>query len=148
MEEKNEKDEEKSIEKPILIEKDGLNIAYDKEELEKYYPHILSEISGKKKSIKMDSVELEIEPLAPKKKYSPPEELVNPGAIDFIRRCKTNKEALEILDYLFKKEEISLEEYNGLKNRVLKEGGLKELIEESGGFKEKGYYLDKYYYKD
>ena len=148
MEEKNKKDDEKPIDKPFLIENEGLNIAYDKEELEKYYPHLLSEITGKKKSIKMDSVELEIESTTPKKNYSPPEELINPGAVDFIRRCKTNEEALEIIDYLLEKEDLSLKEYNEVKNQILKEGGLKKLIEESGGFKEKGYYLDKYYYKD
>jgi len=148
MEEKKKKKDKKPIEKPVLIENEGLNIAYDQKELEKYYPHLFSEISGKKKSIKMDSVELEVESTPPIKKYSPPEELVNPGAIDFIRRCKTKEEALEIMDYLLKKEELTPDKYNELKKLILNEGGLKKLIEESGGFKEKGYYLDKYYYKD
>lgn len=145
MDEKETKKKEKSIEKPILYEKEGLNIAYDKKELEKYYPNLLSEISIGKRSIKMEAVELEIDSIPPKKEYSPPEELVNPGAIDFIRRCKTNEEAFEILDYLLQKEEISNERYSELKTLILKEGGLKKLIEDNGGFKGKGYYLDKYY---
>ena len=115
MEEQEEKDKKKSIERPALIEKDGLNLAYDKEELKKYYPHLLSEIKNKKQSIKMDSVELEIDPTHPIKKYSPPDELINPGVIDFIRRCKTNEEAFEILDFLLKKEELNLDNYNELK---------------------------------
>ena len=148
MEEKKKKNLEKLIGKPILNENDGLNIAYDKEELETYFPHLFSEITEKKKTIKMESVELEIDPPTKVQKEAIPEELTNPGAIDFIRRCKTNEEAIEILDYLLKKEDITLNKYNELKNLILQEGGLEKLINESGGFKDKGYYLDKYYYKD
>ena len=60
-----------------------------------------------------------------------PEELRNPGAIDFIRRCKTNEEAMEILDYLLKREELTPERYKELSNQISQEGGLKKLIDEA-----------------
>ncbi len=137
--------------KPKINEKNGLNISYDKNELRQFYPHLIAEISDKKKSIKIDSVKMEDEE---KKKISSasqnrdvPEELINPRAVDFIRRCKTDGEAREILDFLLKRKEITIEEYNELRNHIKKEGGLKKLTDECGGFKKPGYYEMKYYQK-
>ncbi|MCY0867898.1 MAG: DUF2095 family protein [Desulfurococcus sp.] len=61
-----------------------------------------------------------------------------PSAIDYIRRCKTVEEALEVLDYLVKHEELSVEEGVRLR-RILEEKGL----EYFGRRKE-----DDYYYKE
>ncbi|TFG02847.1 MAG: DUF2095 domain-containing protein, partial [Promethearchaeota archaeon] len=139
--------------KKAKIEKDdGLNISYDKKELEKYLPHVMSEISKKEKKIKIDSVQYKIEQKIKNEKEelsTPlPNELINPGAIDFIRRCTNKKEAIEILDFLLKRKEVSTDEYKKLKNIILQKGGLKKLIDESGGLKRPGYYERKYYKKE
>ncbi len=145
-------EKKKDAKTPKIEEKNGLNITYDKEELHKYYPHLIDEISDKKKIININSVEMDIEQNSHEeitiKNNIIPNELINPSAIDFIRRCTTNKQAFEILDYLLKRNEISSEEYDTLKNKILEDGGLKDLIEKSGGHKEPGYYLNKYYKKE
>lgn len=60
-----------------------------------------------------------------------------PTPIDYIRRCKTVEEALNVVDYLLRKGELSEEEAEELK-KILRNGG----IEVFGGKKE-----DDYYYK-
>lgn len=60
-----------------------------------------------------------------------------PTVIDYIRRCRTVEEAFEVIDYLVKHDELSLEEAEKLKAK-LREGG----IDAFGGRKE-----DNYYYK-
>ena len=46
-----------------------------------------------------------------------------PGAVDFICRCETEDEALEIIEYMLKKGDLTEEYANMLKNQ-LKEKGL------------------------
>ena len=70
--------------------------------------------------------------------------MINPEAIDFLRRCHNNKEAFEILDYLLKRKELTLQDYNSYKKQIMQNGGLKKLIDESGGFKRLGYYERKF----
>ena len=142
-------DEKKDPFKKANIEdKDGLKISYDKEELDEFFPHLVKEISGNQKSIKIDSVEMEVETNLKKKyqeyKNTYPEELYNPGAVDFIRRCTTQEEALNILDYLLKRKEISTNDYKSFKKHILKENGLEDLINKHGGVKKPGYYEKKY----
>jgi hypothetical protein len=59
----------------------------------------------------------------------------SPSAVDFIRRCSTHNEALEIISYLEDKEEISTEEAAKLKTQ-LKTHGLRSF----GGKKTWGHY--------
>ena len=145
-------DEKRNKKEPQIIDKEELNIAYDMEDFKKRFPHLMEEIVDKKQSIKIDSVETQIEQNSEEAKdnlkNSVPSELINPGAIDFIRRCSNNEEAIEILDYLLNRKEISSEEYNKLKEELMIDGGLKHLIERSGGPKNPGYYINKYYKKN
>ncbi len=142
----------KVFKKAKIKDSNGLNISYDKKELEKFMPNLISEISNKKKQLKIDSIKFDIEQANKEQELIPqsciPNELINPGAIDFIRRCTTNEEALEILDYLLKKKELTVNEYEEYKRKISQKGGLKKLIEESGGFKKPGYYVEKYYKKE
>lgn len=121
---------------PVISNEDGLTISYDKDELVKHFPNLLTEIKGKRKSVKIDSV----------KEYDNtfPRELVNPGAIDFIRRCTSEEEALNILDYLLKRKEISTKKYESLKEEICQENGLQKLINRHGGLKRPGYYERKF----
>ncbi len=58
-----------------------------------------------------------------------------PGAIDFICRCKSEKEAKEIIDYLLRKREITEEHANNLKKQLQEKG-----IEYFGEHRAPGYY--------
>ena len=130
---------------------DKLNVEYDKEEFQSKFPHLMEELSNKEQSIQIDSITSEIEkawdetPSRREKKI--PNELINPGAIDFLRRCTTNEEAFEIIDFLLQRNELTREEYDEFYCKIVQEGGLQKLIEESGGLKKTGYYERKYYKK-
>lgn len=135
-----------------IKEKNGLYVSYDKKELEKFVPTLISEISNEKKTLKIDSVEKESQNASDKREMLPEacnsNELIDPGAIDFIRRCTTYEEAFEILDYLLKRKELTKSEYEEFKRKLSQKDGLKNLIEDSGGFKKPGYYVEKYYKKE
>lgn len=148
---KKQKDEKTYKDIKIKHEKD-LNLSYDKKDLEGLTPHLISEITSKKQTLKIDAINQDIEHAEDNQTQNTrsifPIELINPEPIDFIRRCTTNQEALEILDYLLKRKEIKLETYQEYKNKISQEGGLNKLIEESGGIKKPGYYTRKYYKKE
>jgi len=140
----------KNLEKVIdVINEDGLRMSYDKAELESQIPRLMRELTEKNKSLKIKSIDYEIERcdegqnLVQVNNYR--KDLRNPGAIDFIRRCTENEEAFAILDYLLERKELTLQEYNVLKNRIKEEGGLQKLINEYGGIKTPGYFERKYH---
>ncbi|MFX1568091.1 MAG: DUF2095 family protein [Promethearchaeota archaeon] len=144
---------ENKVSKNIKIEnKEGLTISYNEKEFQKRFPYLKKEMSDQTKSIKIDSIEEHIELDNIKESHKSnnhyPNELYNPRAIDFIRRCTKKEDAIIILDYLMKRKEISEEDYNAYKNAVSEEGGLERLINESGGLKRPGYYMRKYYKKE
>ncbi len=149
--EKDNKNEE-SPKKIKVQDKEGLTVSYDKEELNEKFPHLIREMSEKTKSIKIDSIDMAIEQNHKEEVQETnnlyPNELYKPGAIDFMRRCTKKEEAIDILDYLLQRNEITQEDYNSYKNIISEEGGLKKLINESGGPKKPGYYLEKYYFKN
>ena len=132
--------------------KEGLTISYNEKEFYKHFPHLKKEMSDQIKSIKINSIEEHIELNNIKESHKSnnyySNELHNPGAIDFIRRCTKKEDAIIILEYLMKRKEISEGEYNIYKNAVSEEGGLERLINESGGLKRPGYYMRKYYKKE
>jgi len=146
-EESHEKQRE-SFKKAEIINEDGLKISYDPKELEKNFPSLMLEISEKKKYMRIESINHELEQKVNKvtNNTSYQENLKNPGAIDFIRRCTNNEDAIEILDFLFNRKEISDKDYKFLKSQILKKGGLKRLINNNGGLKTPGYYIRKYYH--
>ena len=131
-----------------VTDEDGLKIAYDVEELGSQFPQLMRELSEKKSSLKIKGVDYEIEQAKEEPKVSQDtnfcEDLLNPGAIDFIRRCIEKEDALEILDYLLERNELNIQDYNVLKNRIKKKGGLEKIIAECGGLKKPGYYERKF----
>ncbi|MFX1238823.1 MAG: DUF2095 family protein, partial [Promethearchaeota archaeon] len=121
----NNNDEKKSSSVDFQVkQEDGLQIAYDQEDLEREYPHLISEVLSAQQSLRINSVSKNAETIntkkAPLNKKKLPMELVNPGAIDFIRRCKKREEALEILEYLKGRKEISSEDYESYKHQINK----------------------------
>ncbi len=127
--------------------KEGLKISYEKEVIKKNFPHLIEEISGNKKSLKIDSITTYKNENNKEKVQFPrfsPNTLFNPEPIDFIRRCKTVEDAMSILTFLLKRKEISSEDYNSLRSQIKTDIGLKKLIEKFGGFKNPGYYERKF----
>ena len=100
---KNNKKDKNPSEKDETEDKEGLNLYYDKKELNEFLPHLMTEISNKKQSMKINSISNDNDEIIQNQYECLPNELINPGAIDFIRRCTKNEEAFEILDYLLKR---------------------------------------------
>ncbi len=149
-EEKETEKELKNLERDIdVINENGLKMSYDKAKIERQFPRLIRELSEKNKSLKIKAVDYEIErcdeepPVVQVNDYC--EDIRNPGAIDFIRRCTENEEAIAILDYLLERKELTLQEYNVFKNRINEEGGLQKLINECGGLKTPGYFERKHH---
>ena len=144
-EEKKETELKKNLD---VTDEDGLKIAYDKEELERQFPQLMHELSEKKKSLKIEGIDYEIEQEKLELKESQDtkyyEDLLNPDAIGFIRRCTEKEDALAILDYLLERNEVDLQDYNVLISQIEKEGGLEKLIADCGGLKTPGYYERKF----
>lgn len=103
---------------------DNLTIEFDVGDFKKSLPHLSSELIDGEKKINIHGIENDIP---------------DPSAIDFIRRCSTNEEAYEIIDFLLKRNEISLEEFQSLKDQIKNQG-----LSSFGSQKKKGYYERKY----
>jgi len=152
-----EKEEENKVKNTLEIklkknleinEEEGLNVSYDKSDLEAQFPQLMYELSVKKKTIKIegvgDDIESEQAEIEENSKEPYCEDLKNPGAIDFLRRCTETKDALKILDFLLEQNKLSPMDYHRIKNRLKEEGGLKKLLLEYGGLKTSGYYERKF----
>jgi hypothetical protein len=138
--------------KPEIKSDQGLNLSYDKTELEEAFPNLVSEmglnenkrgneaLNMKKRKIKLTQNDTE--------EFSYEESLSNPGVIDFLRRCVSSEDAISIIDYLKSRNELSSNLYEKLMKIVSQEGGLQKLIQDCGGIKKPGYYVDNYYYQD
>ncbi len=107
---------------------------FDKKRFRRMFPHLTKELNGKKQRIVMDSVrsDLETGEKASSDKFS----TYIPDVVDFIRRCDSDQQAEEIISYLEKRGEISLDYAQRLRKQ-LKEKGVRSF----GAKKEEGYYL-------
>ncbi|MCJ7732259.1 DUF2095 domain-containing protein [Candidatus Bathyarchaeota archaeon] len=100
----------------------------EKEELKKKYPKLIEELeTGTGKA----DIQFEVEKPKPKRKFVG----YNPNVIDFIRRCTNDTQALEIIEYMKNREEISFEEAEKLCKQLEEEG-----LRSFGRKKEHGYY--------
>ena len=139
------KNRNKNEESAPLISKDnGLTISYNKNQINEYFPKLITEITGNRKSVKIESIENDANSPTANRTKTKPRELVYPGAIDYIRRCSTKEEALSILDFLLQRREISDADYLTFKEEILEEEGLDRFISKHGGFKGQGYYERNY----
>jgi hypothetical protein len=99
-----------------------------RDEFKKRFPALVKEMEeGKGRA----DLEFEVEPPKPQRKFAG----YDPNVIDFIRRCSGEEEALEIIEYLRGRGEITVEEADRLR-RQLEEDGLRSF----GSKKEPGYY--------
>lgn len=95
-------------------------IEFDVEEFKRKYPHLAEEVLGRK------GIRLKFDIF---RGYQP-------GVIDFIRRCDTEEEAIEIVDYLEKRGELTPDEAEEIRRKIQREG-----VRSFGPKKEDGYYL-------
>ncbi|MCS7126617.1 MAG: DUF2095 domain-containing protein [Aigarchaeota archaeon] len=110
----------------------------DRRPFKKLFPNLYREIVEKKMTAQIDGVRTSIEEgeaVAEKSRLEPS----MPTPIDYLRRCEDDREALEVIDYLEKRNEITVEEATKLRNQV-KEYGVRSF----GSKKEWGYYSKKY----
>lgn len=129
---------------PLITKENGLIITYKKNQFNEYFPTLLEEITGNKKKVRIESIENDLNPTSTNPTHPIPNELIHPGAIDFIRRCSTKEEAISILDFLLKRREITNPDYLAIKEEISEEGGLNRFISKHGGYKAPGYYELKY----
>jgi len=125
---------------------DNLTIEYDRDDFETSLPNLAAELKNEKiqenATIPIDGVRVEGEEDEEKEKEEievRPKELYDPGVCDFIRRCSTEEEALEIIDYCLRREEIDEERAKELKKQLAEKG-----VRSFGALKRPGYYERKY----
>ena len=100
----------------------------EKKEFKKKYPKLAEEMEqGGGKS----ELNFEVEKPKPKRKFAG----YDPDVIDFIRRCTNETQALEIIEYMKTREEISLDEAEMLCKQLEEEG-----LRSFGKKKAPGYY--------
>ena len=104
-----------------------LNIAQkvSTEDMEKYFPHLVAEISDDKMALGIDNVEGDFTPSKADESLpidSDPFENYEPTVIDYLCRAKTDEEAMEIIDFLQKQGHISAGEASQLLDQLQKEG--------------------------
>jgi len=107
----------------------------DFDKLRKHFPHLADEIEkGKSKVYKIGGFRREGEGF---------EELRNPDVISFIRRCDTDEQALEIINFMEKRGEITPEYASQLRSQLREKG-----VRSFGPKKEPGYYFHRYYHQE
>jgi hypothetical protein len=110
------------------------NMEIDKKTFKKMFPNLAKEIDQKQQRVVISSVRSDV--AAAEKASS--KRFVNymPDVVDFIRRCDNEQQAEEIIDYLEKRKEISLDYAQRLRKQLREKG-----VRSFGPKKEDGYYL-------
>jgi hypothetical protein len=109
-------------------------MAFNKETLKKMFPDLAKELDCDDNNIPISSVRTNAR--TGEKVSSKGYVHYMPDVIDFIRRCDTNKEAEEIIDYVEKRGEIE-KQYAAKLRKQLKERGLRSF----GSKRDHDYYL-------
>ena len=122
---------------------DKLTIEYSREDFETSLPNLAAELKNEniadKASIPIDAVRHPGDEETEVVDDYRPKELYNPGACDFVRRCSTDEEAIEIIDYCLARGELTEEEAEDMKKQLHEKG-----LESFGPKKTAGYYQRKY----
>ena len=130
-------------------------MAIDKKSLKKIFPNLYNEIETGEVKVPINALRkspLEAEEAAASEEYEEyaveefvpctetPDKLrhFNPSAVDFIRRCDTEVQAEEIIDYLQKKGEITREMAEQLRCQLKRDG-----VRSFGPKKEENYYFSE-----
>jgi hypothetical protein len=109
-------------------------VEIDKKSLKKMFPNLAEELESEDNKVAINSVRMDSE--AAEKEFCDKFRHYNPGAVDFIRRCDTEKQAEEIIAYLERRGELTKEHAEKLRSQLKKEG-----VRSFGPKKEEDYYL-------
>lgn len=101
-------------------------IDMDEEEFKRRFPKLYEEIKMGVSSYQLIDIVEDKPPLVP-------------DAVDYLRRCKSNEEAEEVINYLERVKEITAERANALRRQLRNEG-----LESFGTRKGPDYYSCKY----
>ena len=107
---------------------------FNKETLKKLFPNLAKELGSSENKVAINSVRTDAH--AGEKAASKRFMHYTPDVIDFIRRCDTEQQAGEIIDYMEKKGEIK-RQYAKKLRKQLKEKGVRSF----GPKKEEDYYF-------
>jgi len=100
------------------------------EEFRKKFPHLAKEMEERRMRVRIESIRSE--PVEEGRETLPG---YAPDAVDFIRRCETMEQALEIISFLEKRGELSFEHAVRLRAQLRLRG-----LRSFGSKKEPGYY--------
>ena len=106
----------------------------EKETLKRMFPNLMKELGIEESKVGINSVRTDTQ--SGERAVSRSFIHYMPDVIDFIRRCDTNKQAQEIIDYMEKNGEIE-KQYAAKLRKQLEEQGLRSF----GSKKEADYYL-------
>lgn len=109
-------------------------MSIDKKKFRRIFPHLATEIESRDKKIPITSFRSDND--ASEKAVSKKFDGYDPDVIDFIRRCDTEEQAEEIIEYLEKKREVNPKYAAKLRRHLRKKG-----VRSFGSKKEDGYYL-------
>ena len=107
----------------------------EKKDFRRLFPHIANEVESGKSKVDLAKAEEPPRSTEPSYKVGRKYAGYEPTAIDFIRRCKTTKQAEEIIDYLERMGELPREEVNALRSQLRQKG-----LRSFGSAKRPGYY--------
>jgi len=95
-------------------------VSIDRKRFRKLFPHLAEEVEGGKSKAHIDQlgVSAENEDSLTERRWAG----YDPGVIDFIRRCNTEEQAEEIIDYLEKRGEVMPERVAELRRQLREEG--------------------------
>ena len=108
---------------------DNLTIDYDLNDFSNTLPNLTSELTKEDHPGSVPLEDIKFDDISPG----------DPSAEEFIQRCITVNEALEIIDFLEKKEEISQKMAHDYRDRLEKRG-----LKDFGPHRERGFYESKY----
>ncbi|MEM2890831.1 MAG: DUF2095 family protein [Candidatus Hadarchaeum sp.] len=104
---------------------------YSEEEFRKKYPNLAREMGGRG-SIRINAVRSTVDE---GERAAGLGQGYMPTAVDFIRRCSTEEQALEIINYLEVRKEINEDYARRLRRQLVEQG-----LDSFGSHKEPGYY--------
>ncbi len=104
----------------------------EKEKFKKMFPNLAEEMNNRKNRVVIKSIRSELEEKVAASTF----EGYEPDIVDFLRRCDTKQQALEVINYMEKRGEITSSYASKLKKQ-LKEKGIRSF----GTKKSEDYYL-------
>jgi hypothetical protein len=109
-------------------------VEFDKETFKKLFPNLAKELGSNEHKVAINSVRTDLQTgeRASTERFAH----YMPDVIDFIRRCDTDEQAKEIIDYMEKRGEIG-KQYAKKLRRQLREKGVRSF----GPKKEENYYF-------